>query len=496
MSAPTARLARRRVRRLRGRPAALARAGRRGAPGRCSTSAPAPGRVALDLAAAGPRRHRAGPRRRAAGGAARARAGGLEVATVVRRRRAPSRWTARFAVDPRAHADDPAARRRARPRRASCAARAPHLAPGGAPRGRAGGRPRGVRPEDGRAPPFPTCARSTAGATSRQPVAVRAERRPVVIERLRERGRARRRGGPSAATRSASTASTPSSSPREAPPRGLELEEARARRRDRGARRLRGGGPACLTLRRRPARLRALPRPDEHLRRPRQPPAAPAALRVARHRLRAARRRASARRSTPTRTTSSTSAAARTATRRCARRTWSRPSATRSTPPPTAARWSSASAAATSCSAATTSSASERLPGRRASSTSGPCARTGPRLIGNVAIEVDLGARPRGCWRASRTTAGAPTSGRASSRWAGSCAATATTGESGVEGVRRAQRHRHLPARPAAAQERVVRRLADRHRAGPRSRGARAPRRHARGRAHAAARRAAGLAAA
>ena len=62
------------------------------------------------------------------------------------------------------------------------------------------------------------------------------------------------------------------------------------------------------------ARLRAVPRPDEHLRRPRQPADARAPLRVARDRLRAHGRRARRRRSTPTPTTSSTSAAARTAT--------------------------------------------------------------------------------------------------------------------------------------------------------------------------------------
>ena len=47
------RLARHRVRRLRRRPAAVARARRRRPAGRCSTSAPAPGRVALDLAGRG-----------------------------------------------------------------------------------------------------------------------------------------------------------------------------------------------------------------------------------------------------------------------------------------------------------------------------------------------------------------------------------------------------------------------------------------------------------
>ena len=93
----------------------------------------------------------------------------------------------------------------------------------------------------------------------------------------------------------------------------------------------------------------------------------------------------------------------------------------------------------------------------------------GPRLIGNVAIEVELDGRGRrGCSPGSRTTAAAPTWAPARSRSGGCCAGTATTGASGVEGVRRGQRDRHLPPRPAAAQERLVRRLADRHRAGPR----------------------------
>ena len=53
-----------------------------------------------------------------------------------------------------------------------------------------------------------------------------------------------------------------------------------------------------------------------------------------------------------------------------------------------------ASAAATSCSATATSSAASGCRAS-ASSTSRPCARTGPRLIGNVAIEVDLGGGPQ-----------------------------------------------------------------------------------------------------
>ena len=59
---------------------------------------------------------------------------------------------------------------------------------------------------------------------------------------------------------------------------------------DRRVRRLDGRDARCLTPAA-AARLRALSRPDEHLRRPRQPAAARAALRLARHRLRAGRGR-------------------------------------------------------------------------------------------------------------------------------------------------------------------------------------------------------------
>ena len=186
----------------------------------------------------------------------------------------------------------------------------------------------------------------------------------------------------------------------------------------------------------RPAGLRAVPRPDEHLRRPRQPAAARAPLRVARDRLRARRRRARRRPSTRTRTTSSTSAAARTATRRCARRTSPPSSATRCTPRPTrGARDLRASAAATSCSATATSWAAS---GSRASasSTSRPCASDGPRLIGNVAIEVELDGGAAQCSRASRTTAGARSSARARSRSAACCKGHGNNGADGFEGVR------------------------------------------------------------
>ena len=70
----------------------------------------------------------------------------------------------------------------------------------------------------------------------------------------------------------------------------------------------------------------------------------------------------------------------------------------------------------------------EELPGRRASSTCAPCARPGPRLIGNCAIEADLGTGPRVIAgfenHGGRTYLGA---GRAAAR-AACCRATATTG--------------------------------------------------------------------
>ena len=101
----------------------------------------------------------------------------------------------------------------------------------------------------------------------------------------------------------------------------------------------------------------------------------------------------------------------------------------------------------------------------------------GPRLIGNVAIEVDLGQGPR----TPRGLREPRRSDEARRRH------TARQGPQGprqrrplrLRGRPRAQRRRHLPARPAAAQERVVRGLADPDRD---RRRARTPRRHLRGR--------------
>ena len=132
-----------------------------------------------------------------------------------------------------------------------------------------------------------------------------------------------------------------------------------------------------------------------------------------------------------------------------------------------------------------------------ASSTCETVREDGPRLIGNVAIEVDLDGTPSRSSPASRTTAAAPAWERRRARSAASSRVTATTVAVGYEGVRggaHGHRRRHLPPRPAPAQERVVRGLADRHGAAPRpvrtsrrwTTASRTPR-------HAAARRAAGI---
>ena len=138
------------------------------------------------------------------------------------------------------------------------------------------------------------------------------------------------------------------------------------------------------------ARLRALPRADEHLRRPGQHRRAARALRVARHRLRARlrQRRRPARPGRPT--TSSTSAAARTATRRRWPRTWPRPSAR----PCTLRRRASAVVLAV-CGGYQLLGESYAIGDHELPGVGLVDLRTvreeGPRLIGNCAIEADLG---------------------------------------------------------------------------------------------------------
>ena len=184
------------------------------------------------------------------------------------------------------------------------------------------------------------------------------------------------------------------------------------------------------------ARLRALPRPHEHLRRPRQPAAARAPLRVARDRLRASPRPAlgdaidpdahdlfylgggqdrdqRALRARPRRDQ------ARRAARR-GRRGRARPRRLRRLP-----------------------AARPLLRARRRADPRRRPRRPAHRARGGAAADRqrrDRGRpRPdgRACSPASRTTAGARTSAPASSRSAACSRATATTARSGYEGVRR-----------------------------------------------------------
>ena len=127
------------------------------------------------------------------------------------------------------------------------------------------------------------------------------------------------------------------------------------------------------------------------------------------------------------------------------------------------------------CAAATSSSASsyvlgdEELPGAGLVDLR-TVREEGPRLIGNVAIEVELGRA------APRVLAGFENHGGRTHLGPGEAplgrvlSGHGNNGEDGFEGVRggRRQRHRHLPPRAAAAQERLVRGLADRRRAGVR----------------------------
>ncbi len=92
----------------------------------------------------------------------------------------------------------------------------------------------------------------------------------------------------------------------------------------------------------------------------------------------------------------------------------------------------------------------------------------GPRLIGNVAIEVDLGDGPR-------VLAGFENHGGRTHLGAGATPLGRVLKGHGNDGAERLrgrpprQRDRHLPARPAAAEERLAGRLADRESARPRA---------------------------
>ena len=124
------------------------------------------------------RGRRARPRRRAARRAARARPRGLPVETVRRRRARLRRSDRRFALDHRADADDPAARRRRRAARASCARARAHLAPGGLLAAALADALEALRRRARPSRRCPTCARSTASSTpaARSPCATRRPR--------------------------------------------------------------------------------------------------------------------------------------------------------------------------------------------------------------------------------------------------------------------------------------------------------------------------------
>ena len=171
---------------------------------------------------------------------------------------------------------------------------------------------------------------------------------------------------------------------------------------------------------------RPLPGADEHLRRPRQPPVPPPALRVARDRIPARRRRA--RRAVRPRRPRPDLHRRRPGPRPAAgrRATCSRPSATRSPRRSPTAPPCSRSAAATSCSATATSSASERIEGLGLADLE-TIREPGPRLIGNVSIEADLGDGGRGARRVREPRRSHPPRARTPSPSAGCLAAMATT---------------------------------------------------------------------
>ena len=112
---------------LPGGPVAVARAGCASAAGRCSTSAPAPGRVALDARPRGTRGRRRSTATPSCSPSSTRRAAGLPAETVVRRRPRRSSSATRVPAGARADADGPAARRpEGRPAFLACARR--HLA--------------------------------------------------------------------------------------------------------------------------------------------------------------------------------------------------------------------------------------------------------------------------------------------------------------------------------------------------------------------------------
>ena len=89
----------------------------------------------------------------------------------------------------------------------------------------------------------------------------------------------------------------------------------------------------------------------------------------------------------------------------------------------------------------------------------------GPRLIGNVAIEVALNGGEKRVLAGFENHGGRTYLGAGQAPLGRVLKGYGNDGRSGFEGGAQRQRDRHLPARSAAAKEHVVRRLADRHRA-------------------------------
>ena len=105
----------------------------------------------------------------------------------------------------------------------------------------------------------------------------------------------------------------------------------------------------------------------------------------------------------------------------------------------------------------------------------------GPRLIGNVAIEVELDPGDRRVLAGFENHGGRTHLGPRTQPLGRVLRGHGNNGQRRTGGRAPGQRDRHLSPRAAAAEERLVRRLADRDRAGPRGAAGRA-RRRARGR--------------
>ena len=209
---------------------------RRARPGPVLDVGAGTGRVALDLAAPRPRGRRARPRRRAARRAARARRRGPAGARPSSPTRASFALGRRFGADPRPDADHPAARRRGRPRGASCAARARTSPPAACspPRWPTRSRPSTPSTPRRRSPTSREVDGWRLRRAARSPCATRGDR--AAIERVRE----------IVAADGARTVED-------------DVDRARPRRRRRARGRGRRRRPA------RPSRARAIPPTDEYV---------------------------------------------------------------------------------------------------------------------------------------------------------------------------------------------------------------------------------------